>query len=408
MGDTVSDRGACLVRMRPNISVVGPRTARPKETAMYPPLVSRRRFASRLTALAGALTATRVPRALAGDARAPGAPIDLSSNENPYGPPGAALQAMTQAQAVASRYPDDAERRVVEAVARHHGASPQQVVLGCGSSEILRLCDAAFLGPGRTVVAAVPTFEAVLHYAKVTRAEAIQLPLTADHRHDLDAMARACDTRTGVVYVCNPNNPTGTLVGGDALAAFVARVPASAVVVVDEAYHHFVEDPAYRSAAGLVERFPNVVVARTFSKVFGMAGMRLGYALASPANAEALRAQAAWSNVNVAVAEAALACLADPDHAARQRELLNGTRRALCAGLERRGRRVIPSEANFVMIELGGDVGPLIPAFRERGVKVGRRFAAMPGFLRVTIGRPEEMEAFLAAFDALVPARAAA
>ena len=125
-------------------------------------------------------------------------------------------------------------------------------------------------------------------------------------------MARACDSRTGLVYVCNPNNPTGTIVSGDALASFLEQVPRGAVVVVDEAYHHFVEDPGYRSATSMLERFPNLIVARTFSKIYGMAGMRLGYALASAANAEALRAQAAWSNVNVAVAEAALACLADP------------------------------------------------------------------------------------------------
>ena len=377
---------------------------------MTPSPISRRSFASRLSCAMGMALApgtSLVPRASAA-ATMPDAAIDLSSNENPYGPPESALEAMARAQPLACRYPDDAERRVVEALARHHDVAPERVVLGCGSSEILRLCDAAFLGPGRTVVAAEPTFEAVLHYAKATRAEAVQRPLTADFRHDLEAMARACDARTGLVYVCNPNNPTGTIVAGDALAAFVDRVPKGAVVLVDEAYHHFVEDPRYRSATSLVERFPNVIVARTFSKVYGMAGMRLGYAVASAANAEALRAQAAWSNVNVAVAEAALACLADPGHAERQRERLNGTRRALSRALDERGRRYIPAEANFLMIEVGGDVGPLIAGFAARGVKVGRRFAAMPGFLRVTIGRPQEMEAFLAAFDALVPARAAA
>ncbi len=377
---------------------------------MTPSPVSRRSFASRLSCAMGlalAPGASLVSRASAA-ASTPDVAIDLSSNENPYGPPDSALEAMARARPLACRYPDDAERRVVEALARHHDVGPERVVLGCGSSEILRLCDAAFLGPGRTVVAAEPTFEAVLHYAKATRAEAVARPLTADFRHDLEAMAQACDARTGLVYVCNPNNPTGTIVAGDALAAFVERVPKGAVVLVDEAYHHFVEDPRYQSATSLLERFASVIVARTFSKVYGMAGMRLGYALASPANAEALRAQAAWSNVNVAVAEAALACLADPGHAERQREQLNGARRALCKALDERGRRYIPSEANFLMIEVGGDVGPLIAGFAARGVKVGRRFAAMPGFLRVTIGRPQEMEAFLTVFDALVPTRAAA
>ncbi len=370
-------------------------------------LLPRRRFTSGLAGLVGITLAPKVALARSSD-KAPGGPIDLSSNENPYGPSPQALEAMVRTQPVACRYPDAAEQRAIEAIARHHGLPPERVVLGCGSSEVLRLCDAAFLGPGRTVVAAEPTFEAVLHYARVTKAEVVQLPLDSAFRHDLGAMAAACDARAGLVYVCNPNNPTGTIVRGDVLEAFLARVLSSAVVLVDEAYHHFVEDPAYRSAASMLDGFPNLVVTRTFSKIYGMAGMRLGYALASAANAEALRAQAAWGNVNVAVLEAALASLADPDHATRQRELLNGTRRALCRALEQDGRRYIPSETNFLMIDVGGDVKPLIAAFEARGFRVGRRFAAMPGWLRVTIGRPEETQAFLATLRELVPARAAA
>ncbi|MFI4943548.1 MAG: pyridoxal phosphate-dependent aminotransferase [Burkholderiales bacterium] len=379
---------------------------------MPAPLWPRRHFTSSLAALVGATLAPRAASAAtaagATDVQ-PGAPlIDLSSNENPYGPSPQALEAMTRCQSVACRYPDDVERRVVEAIAKLHGIAPERVVLGCGSSEILRLCDAAFLGPGRKVLAAEPTFEAVLQYAKVTRAEAVQLPLDAAFRHDLGAMAAACDASTGLVYVCNPNNPTGTIVSGKELEAFVARVPPSAVVLVDEAYHHFVEDPGYRSMAELVDRYPNLVVARTFSKIYGMAGMRLGYGISSLANAEALRAQAAWGNTNIAVLEAALASLEDKDLVARQRERLNGTRRSLCRALEQDGRRYIPSEANFMMIDAGGDVKTLIPAFEARGVKVGRRFAAMPGWLRITIGKPDETEAFLAALRELVPVRAAA
>jgi len=379
---------------------------------MDAPLWPRRHFTSSLAALVGATLAPRAAaaRPAAGSTDAPaGAPlVDLSSNENPYGPSPQALEAMTRCQSVACRYPDDVEKRVVEAIAKLHGIAPERVVLGCGSSEILRLCDAAFLGPGRRLVAAEPTFEAVLQYAKVTKAEAVQLPLDAGFRHDLGAMAAACDATTGLVYVCNPNNPTGTIVRGEALEAFLARVPASAVVLVDEAYHHFVEDAGYKSAAELVDRYPNLVVARTFSKIYGMAGLRLGYGISSLANAEALRAQAAWGNTNIAVLEAALASLSDPDIVPRQRERLNGTRRTLCRALEQDGRRYIPSEANFLMIDVGGDMKPLIPAFAARGVKVGRRFAAMPGWLRITIGRPEETAAFLAALRELVPARAAA
>jgi histidinol-phosphate aminotransferase len=373
-----------------------------------PPL-SRRRFAGALgKALGAAVVARPVSAAATPPPTAAPAVIDLSSNENPYGPSPAALEAMTRSQAVAGRYPDAAEQAATEAIARLHGVSPDRIVLGCGSSEILRLCDAAFLGAGRTVVAAQPTFEAVLHYAKVTKADPVTVPLTADFRHDLPAMARACDARAGLVYVCNPNTPTGTIVTGDELLAFLAQVPPTTAVLVDEAYHHLVEAPAYRSAVEMLERFPNVVVARTFSKIYGMAGMRLGYAVASKAGAEALRAQASWSNANVAVLAAAEACLADEGLVALQRERLNGTRRWLASELARDGRRIIPSEANFLMIETGADVKPAIAAFEARGIRVGRRFAAMPTWLRVTIGTPEETRAFLEALRAIVPARAAA
>ena len=179
-------------------------------------------------------------------------------------------------------------------------------------------------------------------------------------------------------------------------------------MLVDEAYHHFVEDPGYRSAVEWVRSQPNLVVARTFSKIYGMAGMRLGYAVTTEANAKALREQAAWGNANAAVLAAAVASLEDPALVARQRERLNGTRKRLCAALAREGRRVIPSETNFVMIHLGRDVQPLVDAFRARGIRVGRRFAAMPDWLRVTIGTPEETEAFLAALRQLAPAPAAA
>ena len=378
---------------------------------MSQPVLSRRRFAGALGAAVGAaVTGVPLPRpAHASLSRGePDDLVQLNSNENPYGPSEAALAALARAQPLLCRYPDASEEELVLAVARHHGTAPERVVLGCGSSDILRMADAAFLAPGKTVLAAEPTFEAVLAYARVTSAEPVKVPLTAEFRHDLDAMAAACDARTGLVYVCNPNNPTGTIVSGDALAAFLARVPATAVVLVDEAYHHFVEDPGYRSSTELLDRFPNVVVARTFSKIYGMAGLRLGYALASEANAKALRDRASWSNANASVLAAAVASLQDEGLVARQRALLNGERRRLCAELERDGRRTIPSEANFVMIDTGTDVKPLLEAFRARKILVGRRFAPMPTWLRVSIGRPEEMAAFLAALREIVPARKAA
>jgi len=314
---------------------------------------------------------------------------------------------MSGSQRAAARYPDAKEQELMEALARLHGVTPEQVVLGCGSGEILKMADAAFLAPGRKVVAAEPTFEAVLEYAKATQAEAVKVPLTADYRHDLPRMLAACDSRTGLVYVCNPNNPTGTIVTGDELQAFLHKAPKQAVVLVDEAYHHFVEDPRYRSAQELLSLHDNVVLVRTFSKIYGLAGMRLGYAVASKERALALRGQQIWSNANIAVLDAALVMLAEPEHVEKTRLAMNSTKRWLVDELRRDGRRTMPSETNFVMIDVGRDVGPLGDAFKAKGLKVGRRFPALPQWLRISIGTDAETRSFLAALREIVPARPA-
>jgi histidinol-phosphate aminotransferase len=386
--------------------------------------LTRRRFAGSLAAAAAALlarpaaagpaaaapAATPAPAAT-GTAPAVASPpaarsrdIHLDSNENPYGPPAAALEAMLASRARAGRYPDPLETPLVEDLARHHGVAPENIILGCGSGEILKMADMAFVGPGRAAIAAEPTFEAVLRFAGLARAETVRVPLTAEYRHDLEAMSRAAGQGTGLVYVCNPNNPTGTIVTGKALAAFLEGVPRSTVVLVDEAYHHFVEDPGYESAAGWTGRHPNLVVVRTFSKIHGLAGMRLGYAVASSERIDAMRPHAVWSNGNVAVLEAARACLADEAQVARTRKAMNDTRRRLCADLEKEGRRVIASQTNFVMIDMGTDVGPIIAALAERGVHVGRRFPSMARWLRVSMGTPEETAAFHTALGEVAPA----
>ncbi len=372
--------------------------------------LTRRSLARMIGAAAGATLLA--PRRSGAFAQTPGTtpsgPIRLNSNENPYGPCGASLEALGRSGASASRYPDALEQQARETIAKLHKVPPEQIVLGCGSSDVLRMADAAFLAQGKTVVAAEPTFEAVLEYARVTRAEAVKVPLTPHFRHDLKAMSAACDQRTGLVYVCNPNNPTGTIVTGAELARFFPRVPASTIILVDEAYHHFVENPEYRSALDVKGPHDNVVVARTFSKVYGMAGMRLGYVVASPEIAKAMERCASFSNTNEAVLAMGLAGLADPDAVARPRKLMNETRRWLCAELQKDGRQYIPSEANFVMIDVGTDVIPVGAKFREQGILVGRKFPSMPNWLRVSIGKREEMEAFVRVLREVVPAKAVA
>ena len=374
---------------------------------------SRRDF-SRLFAqsLAAAIAAPSLPRLNLLDATKrkpmPAGAIRLNFNENPYGPSPKALAPPSPiAASIANRYPDAAYREVINALAQKFNLKPENIILGCGSTEILRAADDAFLDPTRNVVAAAPTFEAVLEYARVLNSNAVQIPLTPDHRHDLPKMAAACTSKTGVVYVCNPNNPTGTIVTRDEFAAFVQAVPPTTLIVVDEAYFDFVDDPRYASAIEFIPAHPNVIVARTFSKIYGMAGMRLGYAIGAKEPIARLAAQLLQDNGNAAVLQAALASLADSDHVATCRAQLNATRQWLCAELTKDSRPFIPSQANFVMLDMGTDVKPIIEQFRARNIFVGRQFPAMPDFLRVTIGTQPEIESFLAALREISPAKPA-
>lgn len=318
--------------------------------------------------------------------------VRLSSNENPYGPPPAAFAAMRDAFDSAWRYPDEREDVLVEALAATHGVGRDQIVLGNGSSQILDLAAAAFTGPAARLVIAEPTFEAIARYAAARGAAIERVKLTADWGHDDVAMAAAAANRAGLVYVCNPNNPTATLTPAARIATLVSSVPASTVVLIDEAYHHYAErEPGYQSALPLVALHPNVIVARTFSKIYGMAGLRCGYAVGRPEMIRRLRDHRPWDSINLMALAAARAALDDAAHLERSRRA-NAEVRAWTTGeLERSGWRVPRSAANFLMADLRRDVAPVISALGAAGVEVGRRFAALPTHLRVTIGVESDM-----------------
>jgi len=323
--------------------------------------------------------------------------VRLSSNENPYGPAPTAFTAMRKAFGLAWRYPDEQADALAADLAQLHGLGDDHILLGNGSSEILRLAAAAFTGPGRPVVMADPTFEAVAGYAAHGGADTVKIPLASGSRHDLPAMLRA-GAGGGLLYLCNPNNPTATVTPKGEVRDFLSRVPAGTAVLVDEAYFHYAESGDYESVIPLVQDHPNLIVARTFSKIHGMAGLRLGYAVARPETRTRLRGQQAWDSLNLMAIVAARASLKDAGHLERSRRLNRETREWLRSELEKMGYRLLPSEANFVMIDLRRDVGPTIEALKGRRVEVGRRFPALPSFLRVTIGTRPQMEAFLAAF----------
>jgi len=322
-------------------------------------------------------------------------PILLNSNENPYGPSPAAVKAMRDAIAESFRYPDDAEAALAETIAASHGVSTSAVLLGNGSSDILRLAADAFLPGGKKLVTADPTFESLWHHARGN--EIVKVPLDAAFAHDLPKMLEAA-RGAALVYVCNPNNPTATITAKAAVRAFLDAVSPDTIVLVDEAYHHYVESSDYESVVPLIAKKPNLVVARTFSKIYAMAGLRAGYALASADVIKRLDAQKSWDTMNIMALAAARASLADGGFVAEGRRRNSAVRASVVDSLGAMGYKTIPSEANFIMIDTGREVRPLIAAMRTNGVHVGRLFPALPHHLRVTIGTPDEMKQFLDAF----------
>lgn len=376
---------------------------------MNRPLFSRRDFAKTVSASVAAAMSAPYLQAAQGarhDQPEPADAIRINFNENPYGPCPRALAALDTCGPIAARYPDSAYFALTDELARKHDVKRENIALGCGSTEILCIADEAFVGPGKHLVTADPTFEAVIEYVNAAHGAAVKVPLTKDHRHDFDAMAARCTSQTGLVYVCNPNNPTGTIMTRDEVAAFVKRVPKSTIILVDEAYFDFATDPSYGTAIPLIAEHPNVMVSRTFSKVYGMAGMRLGYAVGAKETIERLRPYNLQPfNGNAAVLSAARASLGDKDHIDECGRRMNATRDWMCSELTKQGRKFIPSQANFVMIDVNTDVGPVGEAFRAKKILVGRRFPAMPTFLRVSIGTRPQMDQFMAALAEIVPVK---
>ncbi len=365
--------------------------------------LSRRAFARLITA--GTAVAAVAPLRLVAKTPVETA-IRLSANENPYGASPAARQAMRDALALAWRYPDEAADALVDDIARLHGVASDQVILGDGSSEILRVAALAFLSPQRKLVMADPTFEAIGNHAKAAQADVVKVPLDANHAHDVGAMLNAASD-AGLVYICNPNNPTATITPANDLRKFIERVPASTAILIDEAYHHYATSADYASFIPLIAAHPNLMVARTFSKIYGMAGLRCGYAVGQRETIARLAAQQQWDSANCVALAAARASLADAKWIANGRRQNSETKQWLATELDRHGYHFLPSETNFVMIDIRREVRPVITALRERGVRVGRLFPAMPQHLRVTIGTPEQMKRFVNAFgDAVKDSRA--
>ena len=327
--------------------------------------------------------------------------LKLASNENPFGPSPRALDAARIALECAERYPNGGSSLLRTRLAERHGVAPDQVLLGTGSDEIFYQLTRAYLEPGRRVVMARPPYGIHLIAAQSMGAEIVFVPLR-DHTHDLEAMAAAA-VPLGCVFVANPHNPTGTAVRPDDLRAFVERVPSDCMVVVDEAYYEFM-DPAIRlTAIDLLDRHPGLVVTRTFSKAYGLAGLRVGYAIASATVLEPVERIRPPFNVTAISLAAAAAALDDAAHVDMTVRETAVAMSMVVDAFDRLGLGYVPSQANFVLVEeRDGWPGALL----AEGITVRPgETLGMPGWVRLSLGRPDDMQRVVGLIERTVRAR---
>ncbi|MDX2423235.1 MAG: histidinol-phosphate transaminase [Amphritea sp.] len=324
--------------------------------------------------------------------------IKLASNENPQGPSQVAIAAVQAALSDSCRYPDASGFKLKEALSAHYGYRTDHLTLGNGSNDVLEMIGRAFVLPGDEIIYSEHSFVVYMLVAQATGAKAV-VTAAKEWGHDLDAMAAAVTDKTRVIFLANPNNPTGTWFSGAALRAFMAKVPEHVVVVLDEAYAEYVTEPSYLSGLTLQNDFANLVITRTFSKAFGLAALRVGYSVANPAITDLLNRVRQPFNVNIPGLEAAAAVLQDTDYLQRSVELNHTGMAQLEQGFTQLGVNWIPSVGNFITVDCGRDAAPVYAALLQEGVIV-RPVAnyGMPNHLRVTIGLPEENRRFLAAF----------
>src|SRR6266705_5369933 len=270
--------------------------------------------------------------------------VRLSANENPYGPSPKSFQAITDSFGLACRYPDEHNNVLIGKLAKLNDVNHEQILLGDGSGEILKLCAETFTGKERgNLVAADPTFEAILNNASVNGAEVVRVPLTPSFSHDLPKMAAAA--KDGLIYICNPNNPTASITPKNELREFIANTPRKTMILVDEAYFHYADSPDYESTIPLVKDHPNLIVARTFSKIYGMAGLRCGYCVAQPETIKRMRSHQMWDSVNIMALAAASASLDDPDQVPNGQRLNSEVKAFTSSELDKLGYKTIPSQA---------------------------------------------------------------
>lgn len=326
--------------------------------------------------------------------------IKLASNENPLGPSPFAIKAIEEEAAGVNLYPDGTCFELSRALAQHLQVTEQSLILGNGADEIIKLIAEAFLRPGEEVIVGQPSFSEYDFCTQLMGGKLVPVPLDAEFRFDLPAMLKRINDSTKLIFICNPNNPTGTIVKRGELVQFLDQVPPQVLVILDEAYGEFADDPDYPQGLELLPNYPNLVVLRTFSKVYGLAGLRVGYGVGNPEVISWIQRVREPFNVNRLAQKAACAALGDSAHVKRTQENNQQGKRYLYRELARLGLAYLPTQANFILVNVGRDSRKVFQALLKEGVitRTGDIFG-LDNFLRISIGKPEENRKLVSALE---------
>jgi histidinol-phosphate aminotransferase len=325
--------------------------------------------------------------------------VKMASNENPLGPSPKAVKAITDYLHRISLYPDGNGFYLKQDLARYLGLDVKNIILGNGADELIILVGLAYLNPGDEIIMAQPSFSEYDFSARLMDAVPVRVPCK-DFRHDLDAIAAAITEKTKIIYICNPNNPTGTIVTQEEVEKFLDKVPSEILVVFDEAYYEFVDDESYAQSIGFLNKGFNILILRTFSKIFGLAGLRVGYGLADEGVISDLNTVREPFNVNSVAQVAARAALDDLEHIEAVKVVNRKGKEYLAAEFKRMGLSYVPTEANFLFVEVGVDSKELFQMMLRKGVivRTGDIFG-YPKYIRVTIDTEDHNIRFIKALE---------
>lgn len=331
-------------------------------------------------------------------------PVLLDHNENAYGPSEKVLAVLAEAPSCGNRYQRQEYEVLRTKLAALHAVKEDQILLGCGSTEILRLSAMAFTGPGKKLVQAVPTYGSIRHFAQTMGAEIVEVPITRNYEHDLATMLARAANSAGLVYICNPNNPTATLTVRKDIEDFLQKLPQNLTVLIDEAYSHFVNPHLnYASFLDRLVNDPRFIVCRTFSKVYGLAGMRIGYAVGASELLRKLSATQLRYGISTIAARAASAALDDTGYVSLAVKRNANDRQEFFNQVNARMLHAIDSHTNFALMDPLRPVDMVIGHLKQNNVLVAPPIASMPKYLRVSFGTPVEMQEFWRVVDLLPP-----